>query len=72
MKVTVDGTTIRISGPRGVDLVIYAHSEKDFDRFSSSLCYDGFEHGCLPSVEVSGYKRIVITSNLDKGTTLYK
>ena len=72
MKITINGNEIRIHGERGVDFLVYAFSDKDKDRFSSSLVFSGMEHGCLPSVEVSGDQRIVIINNLEKGTQLYK
>jgi hypothetical protein len=72
VKYEINGSTIRIIGSRGVDLVIYAQEDKNFDRFSFGLCFNSMEHGCLPSVEVSGDKRIVITNNLEKGARLYR
>lgn len=72
MKVEINGNEIRIIGERGVDLRVYASSDKDGDTFSSSLCFDGMEHGGLPMIEVSGKRNIVITNTLDKGKTLYR
>lgn len=72
MKYEISGNEIRIKGKRGVDLIVVASESNDFDRFRFGLCFDGMEHGCLPSVEVSGNKRIVIVNNLEKGAQLYK
>ena len=71
MKITVDGKSIRIHGSRGVDLTIYANDDKDLDRFTISLVYDGFEHGCLPMIEVAG-GRIIVQNNMDRGRNLLK
>lgn len=71
MKITVDGNDIRIHGERNVDLRIYTSTDKDLDRFSISLCYDGFEHGCLPMVEIAG-GHIIVQNNMEKGRNLLK
>jgi hypothetical protein len=70
MKVEIEGSNIRIRGERGVDLLVYASSNKDLDQFALSLVYDGFEDGCLPSLEILGSKRILVTNNLKTGVYL--
>ena len=67
MKISVDGDTIRIHGERDVDLVIYANTDKDRDRFSVSLSSAGIEHGGLFSVEVADGGNVVTYTCLDKG-----
>lgn len=70
MQIQIKDKEIRIIGERGVDLRIYASSSEKSDSFRLSLCYDGFEHGCLPMVEVSGDKNIIVTNNLKTGRYL--
>lgn len=62
MKITIEGTIIRIHGERKVDLLIHASTDQELDRFILSLCYDGFDHGWLPMIEVAG-GHIVVYSN---------
>lgn len=71
MKVSIDGKEVRIHGSRKVDLLIYANDDKELDRFSISLCYDGLEAAILPMVEICG-GHIVIYSTLEKGKQLIK
>jgi hypothetical protein len=72
MKIEIDGNNIRFYGNNGVDLIVYAHSEGLLDRFSLSLCYDGFQHGCLPMVEVPNKETIVVFNTLEKGKQLLR
>jgi hypothetical protein len=71
MKITINKDEIRIHGERQVDLIIRIHTDKDLDRFIISLCYDGFEHGCLPMIEVAG-GHIVVQNNMDRGRNLLR
>ena len=70
MKIEIDGKKIRVKGDRGVDLLIWASAEKEYESFSMSLAYDGFEHGCLPRLEISGDKTIKVINNLETGIYL--
>lgn len=70
MKIQINKDEIRIFGERGVDVRISIHSDKDLDRFIFSLCYDGFDHGCLPMIEVSGNKNIIVSNNMKMGRYL--
>lgn len=67
MKIEIEGSTIRLTGSHGKAIQIY-HSEEE-DRFSMSICTDGFERGCLPSVQFHK-DDTVIQNNLDKGRQL--
>lgn len=71
MNVTIKSNEIRIHGSNGVDLVIYTlPSNEGTDTFSLSLCYGGFEHGVLPTIEVHKNRDIVVTNNLKTGRYL--
>ena len=64
MKVEVDGKEIRIKGDAVGDkrhIKIWCSTEDGCDSYSLSVIKDGFEHGCLPRMEMD--KRNVIKCN---------
>ena len=64
MIIEIEGHTIRLTGTNGKAIKIY-HNEED-DRFGMSICQEGMEIGCLPSVQF--YKNHTIChNNMDKG-----
>lgn len=71
MKVEIENRSVRIYGGGKVQLLITLVENKEGDCFMSSLCFDGFEHGCLPMIEVKG-DDIIIQNNLQGGRFLYK
>lgn len=71
IEISDDGRNVRIFGTRDVDLCVNAVKDKDCDRFTISLCYDGFEHNILPMVEISG-GHIVVQNNMQTGKVLVK
>lgn len=48
MKILIDGATIRLTGRHGKAISIY-HNEAN-DSFQMSVCQDGIECGCLPTI----------------------
>ena len=72
-KVEVSDCSVRIVGTTGVDLVVSFYNNSDgSQQYQLSLCFGGFEHGCLPSIQAVSKDVIVITNNLDRGKFLYK
>jgi len=66
VEVIIKGRTVRICGKHG-DISIHVNEENDY--FCLSLCRDGFELGCLPSVQICK-DHAVITNTLEKGKNL--
>lgn len=70
VKIEIDGNKIKISGNRGVSLIIYAFDQKNNETFSLSLSYRGFERGILPMIDIYDENTIKVTNNMKTGTYL--
>jgi hypothetical protein len=64
MKINIENGTIRLTGKHNKSIRIY-HNE-DNDTFQFSVCQDGMEYGCLPSVQFCKNHTVAI-NNLPQG-----
>ncbi len=64
MKIEIEGNEIRLTGEHNKAIRIYHNKEED--RFQLSICQNGFETGCLPSVTFCK-EHTIILNNLPQG-----
>ena len=73
MKIEISGNVAKIIGENGVNFILHAYKDSSgVERFTSSLSFNGCDHGCLPMVEVISPDKIIVTNNLEKGQFLYQ